>query len=248
MDQFERTRRLLGDGAMDRLSASRVAVFGVGGVGGHAAEALARSGVGAIELFDDDRVSLTNLNRQIVATHATLGRYKADAMAERLRDISPDAEIVAHRMFYMPQNAGEVDLSRFDYVVDAVDTVAAKLELAERATRLGVPVICALGAGNRLDPTRLRVADLYETSGCPLARVMRREARRRGVERLKVVFSSEPAIQPLPPREGAEEGVHAARRAVPASNAFVPAAMGLLLAREVVCDLTRTQRAAEGRP
>lgn len=236
MNPFERTERLLGTAAIARLKAARVAVFGLGGVGGSAAEALARSGVGALELFDDDRVSETNLNRQIVATVETLGQYKADALAARLKSIVPDAEIVPRRMFYLPENADAVDLSRYDYIVDAVDTVAAKLELACRATALGVPIISALGAGNRLDPTKLIVTDLYQTSVCPLARVMRRELRRRGVDRLKVACSTEPPIRPaLPPSGGAPD---APRRDIPGSTAFVPPAMGLVIAAAVVRDLT----------
>lgn len=233
MNQFERAERLLGAEAMARLAAARVAVFGLGGVGGNAAEALARSGVGALELFDNDCVSLTNLNRQLVATHETIGRYKADALAERLRAIAPEAEITPRRMFYLPENADEVDLARFDYIVDAVDTVAAKLELACRATALGVPIISALGAGNRLDPTKLTVTDVFSTSVCPLARVMRRELRRRGIDRLKVACSTEPPTRPAP----AETEPGAPRRDVPGSTAFVPPAMGLVIASAVVRDL-----------
>ena len=235
MNQFERAERLLGAAAMARLAAARVAVFGLGGVGGSAAEALARSGVGALELFDSDRVSLTNLNRQIVATHDTVGRFKVDAMAERLRAIAPQAEITPRRMFYLPENADEVDLSGYDYIVDAIDTVAAKLELACRATALGVPIISALGAGNRLDPTKLIVTDIYQTSVCPLARVMRRELRRRGVARLKVACSTEPPTRPAPAEP--EEGQGQARRDTPGSTAFVPPAMGLVIASAVVRDL-----------
>ena len=238
MNQFARTELLFGTEALERLQNARVAVFGIGGVGGSAAEALARSGVGALELFDDDVVSLTNLNRQVVATRDTLGMPKVDAMAARLRSIVPDAEIVPHRMFYTPENADEVDLSRFDYVVDAVDTVAAKLELAVRATVLGVPIISAMGAGNKLDPTKLVVTDVYKTSVCPLARVMRRELRKRGVSHLKVAYSTEPPVEPkgAPPTE---EGPHAVRRAVPGSAAIVPPAMGLVIAGEVLRELGR---------
>jgi len=233
MNQFSRSTLLLGEAAMERLGRSRVAVFGIGGVGGNAAEALARGGIGALELFDNDTVSLTNLNRQLVATHETLGRYKVDAMAERLKSIVPEAEIVPHRMFYTPENAEEVDLSRFDYIVDAVDTVAAKLELAVRATAGGVPIISAMGAGNKLYPTRLTVTDIYKTSVCPLARVMRRELRRRGIDRLTVAYSTEPPAQARGPL-AAEEGPHASRRSVPGSTSFVPPAMGLVIAGEVI--------------
>lgn len=235
MNQFQRTELLLGAAAMEKLAAARVAVFGLGGVGGSAAEALARSGVGALDLFDDDVVSLTNLNRQAVATLDTLGMPKADAMAAKLERIAPEAVITPRRMFYMPENADEVDLSRYDYVVDAVDTVAAKLELAVRATALGVPIISAMGAGNKLDPTQLVVSDIYRTSVCPLARVMRHELRKRGVKRLKVAWSTEPPVEPKgAPDE--EPGAHP-RRSIPGSTAFVPPAMGLVIAGQVVRDL-----------
>ena len=237
MNQFQRTELLLGPEAMARLARARVAVFGLGGVGGNAAEALARSGVGALDLFDDDAVSLTNLNRQVVATHGTLGQGKAEAMARRLASIVPEARIIPRRMFYTPENADEVDLSRYDYVVDAVDTVAAKLELAVRATALGVPIISAMGAGNKLDPTRLTVSDIYKTSVCPLARVMRRELRKRGVKRLKVAWSTEPPAEPV--GQLPEEPSAHPRRSVPGSTAFVPPAMGLVIAAEVVRDLAR---------
>ncbi len=229
MDQFSRERMLLGEDGIERLRAARVAVFGIGGVGGSAVEALARSGVGAIDLFDGDRVALTNLNRQIIATYSTLGRYKVDVALERVRSINPEARVGAYRMFYLPENADGIDLSRYGYVIDAVDTVAAKLELAARCDRLGVPEICALGAGNKLDPTRFCVADIYETSVDPLARVMRRELRRRGVERLKVVYSTEPPRAP----EG-DAGEDSARRATPGSVAFVPPVMGYIMAGEVI--------------
>ena len=239
-DPFSRTRLLLGDEGMARLAAARVAVFGLGGVGGSAAEALARSGVGALDLFDDDAVSLTNLNRQAVATVDTLGMAKVDAMAARIAAVAPGARVERHRMFYMPENAGEVDLSVYDYVVDAVDTVAAKLELAVRATALGVPIISAMGAGNKLDPTRLVISDIYKTSVCPLARVMRRELRKRGVKRLKVAWSTEPPAATLGAL--AEEDTLHPRRSIPGSTAFVPPAMGLAIAAEVV----RTLAGLEG--
>jgi len=239
-DPFSRTRLLLGDEGMARLAAARVAVFGLGGVGGSAAEALARSGVGALDLFDDDAVSLTNLNRQAVATADTLGLAKVDAMAARIAAVAPNARVERHRMFYVPENAGEVDLSVYDYVVDAVDTVAAKLELAVRATALGVPVISAMGAGNKLDPTKLVISDIYKTSVCPLARVMRRELRKRGVRRLKAAWSTEPPAAVLGTL--AEENVAHPRRSTPGSTAFVPPAMGLAIAAEVV----RTLAGLEG--
>ena len=228
MNQFERTQILLGEEAMARLAAARVALFGVGGVGGYVAEALCRSGVGAIDLYDDDRVSFTNLNRQIIATHRTIGQYKADVAAERLASINPDIRVRAVKMFYVPENADEVDLGQYDYIVDAIDTVAAKIELAVRAEALHVPIISAMGAGNKLDPTRFRVADVYETSVCPLARVMRRELKRRGVKKLRVVYSTEEPVRPL---EAVSDG---ARRSVPGSTAFVPPAVGLIIAGEVV--------------
>ncbi len=237
MHPFQRTARLLGSEAMEKLASSRVALFGAGGVGGSAAEALVRSGIGAIDLFDDDRVALTNLNRQVIALHSTIGRYKVDVLAERLLDINPSLSVGAHRLFYMPDTAEGVDLSRYQYIVDAIDTVTAKLELITRAHALGVPIICALGAGNKLDPTRLRVADITETSVCPLARVIRREVRKRGIEHLKVVYSTEPAINPAQDAPELDEP-HAARRSIPGSTAFVPPAMGLIIASQVVCDLT----------
>lgn len=233
MDQFARTRLLLGEAGIARLKAARVAAFGIGGVGGHAVEALVRSGLGAIDLFDDDRVCLSNLNRQLIATRRTIGMHKVDAMAERMREINPDVQVGAHRMFYVPDVADEVDLSRYDYVIDAVDTVTAKLELAARCYRLGVPIISAMGAGNKLDPTRFRVADVFETSIDPLARVMRRELRRRGIPRLKVVYSTE---EPMKPLDGGETG--SARRVIPGSTAFVPSVVGMIIAAEIVKELS----------
>ncbi len=237
MDSFSRTELLVGREAMERLRRCRVAVFGIGGVGGSAAEALARCGVGAIDLFDSDRVSLTNLNRQVIALHSTLGRLKVDVMAERLLDIHPDLRVEKHALFYLPENADTVDLTPFDYVVDAVDTVAAKLELIQRCQRLGVPILSAMGAGNRLDPGRLKIGDVYETSVCRLARVMRRELRKRGVTRLTVAYSTEEPLEIPPERAAAlaEEGN--TRRAVPGSVAFVPPAMGMLMASRVIRDL-----------
>ncbi len=232
MNQFSRSEPLLGAEGMARLAAARVALFGVGGVGGAVAEALCRSGIGALDLYDNDRVSLTNLNRQVIATHDTLGLYKVDAAAARLTAINPALRVRGFRMFYMPDNADGVDLRQYDYVVDAVDTVAAKLELAVRAQALDVPLISAMGAGNKLDPSQFRVADVYETSVCPLARVMRRELKKRGVRRLKVVYSTEPPI-------AATVGDDPARRAAPGSVSFVPPAMGLVIAGEVVRCIAR---------
>lgn len=225
---------------MERLYRSRVAVFGIGGVGGHAAEALARSGVGAIDLFDDDEVCLTNLNRQLVSAHSTLGRKKADAMRERILDIAPECRVTVHPMFYLPENADTVDLTVYDYVIDAIDTVSAKIELAVRCDRLGVPLVSSMGAGNKLDPTAFEVSDLFKTSVDPLARVMRRELKARGVRKLRVVYSKEPPLTP----EGESSGgtldsarTGGSRRSTPGSCAFVPPVVGLILAGEVIKNL-----------
>ena len=235
-DQFERTRLLLGSGAMERLRRAHVIVFGVGGVGGYAVEALARSGVGALTLVDNDKVSVTNLNRQILALHSTLGKYKVDAAAERIADIAPDCRVTALRLFYLPDTADRFDFRDYDYIVDAIDTVSGKLMLAERAQEAGVPIISSMGAGNKLDPTAFEVADIYETSVCPLARIMRKELRKRGVERLKVVYSREEPLRPLEqPSEPPDP--ERGRRDTPGSVAFVPSAAGLILAGEVVRDL-----------
>ena len=236
MDQFSRTRRLIGDAGLAALGRAHVALFGLGGVGGQVAETLIRCGVGALDFFDGDVVTLTNLNRQLIATHDTLGMAKVDAMRARLASIAPEARLRGERLFYTPQNADSVDLSVYDYIVDAVDTVAAKLTLAERAQALGVPIISAMGAGNRLDPTRIVITDIYATRDCPLARVMRRELRRRGVKSLKVACSTEPPIPPKsPPEEPQAPG--APRRDTPASAPLVPPAMGIAIAWQVVRDL-----------
>ena len=232
-DRFERTRRLLGAEAMDKLARSRVAVFGLGGVGGFAVEALARSGVGALDLIDSDTVALSNLNRQILATEDTVGMDKTAAAAARVASINPGCRVRERKLFYLPGET-PLDLSEYDYVVDAVDTVTAKLGLALAAREAGVPIISAMGTGNKLDPTKLRVSDICETSVCPLARVMRRELKKRGVERLKVVWSPEEPRVPAPTEETPPRG----RRAIPGTAAFVPAAAGLILAAEVVKDLT----------
>ena len=233
MNQFSRTELLIGPEAMEKLHRSRVAVFGVGGVGGYVVEALARSGVGTLDLIDNDVVSLTNLNRQIIATHATLGMRKVDAAAERVHDICPEIQVNRHACFFLPENADSFDFTQYDYVVDAVDTVSAKVEIVLRAQAAGVPVISSMGAGNKLDPSRFRVADIYQTKVCPLARAMRGLLKRKGVKKLKVVYSEEEAITPLGEAEDALEG----KRATPGSMAFVPAAAGLILAGEVVRDL-----------
>jgi len=233
MEPFTRTELLLGSKVMERLRASRVAVFGIGGVGSYAAEGLARSGIGALDLFDSDTVSVSNLNRQLVALHSTVGRLKTEVMAERIREINPACAVSAHTVFYSADTADSVKLSAFDYLVDAIDTVSSKLELIERAVRAGVPVISAMGAGNKLDPTRFEVADISETSVCPLARVVRKELRARGIERLKVVYSREPPLHPS--TEGERRGT--AGRPAPGSISFVPSVAGLILAGEVVKDL-----------
>ena len=229
-DQFSRTRALLGQAAIDRLARSSVAIFGIGGVGGYAVEALARSGVGHLALFDPDKVCITNLNRQIVATHKTVGAYKVDVMAERILDINPAAKVKPHRIFYGPEVADAFDFAGYDYIVDAVDTVTAKLELAARAAEAGTPIISAMGAANKLDPTAFRVMDLFETENDALARVMRKELRKRGITALRVVCSEEVARAQLEPIDP----TGSARRQIPASNAFVPGTAGLILAGEVV--------------
>ncbi len=240
---FIRTRMLIGDGALDRLRAARVAVFGVGGVGGFCVEALARAGVGTLHLYDDDTVSESNLNRQIVALHSTLGQRKVQVMANRVLDINPDCQVRAIPMFYLPENADEVDLSQYDYVIDCIDTVAAKLELVSRCTALQIPIISAMGTGNKLDPTAFVVTDLSKTEGCPLARVMRKELRKRGITHLKVVYSKEDPLSPMQPiayeaPAGADTRPgSSARRATPGSISFVPGAAGLVLASAVLRDL-----------
>ncbi|MDD6212436.1 MAG: tRNA threonylcarbamoyladenosine dehydratase [Clostridiales bacterium] len=238
---FSRTERLLGTENMKRLSEARVAVFGIGGVGGHVVEALARSGVGALDLIDNDTVSLSNLNRQIIATRKTLGQYKVDAARERILDINPDVKVRTCRTFYMPETAEEFDFSQYDYVVDAIDTVTGKIQLIVQANACGVPVISSMGAGNKLDPTLFQVADIYQTSVCPLARVMRRELKKRGIRSLKVVYSREEAMTPLSLEEDSgeeSENGMSSRRQTPGSTAFVPAVAGLILAGEVIKDLT----------
>ena len=246
MNQFSRTQLLFGLEAMKRLSECRVAVFGIGGVGGYAVEALVRSGIGALDLIDDDRVCLTNLNRQLHATRKTVGKYKVDIAEERVHEINPDCRVITHKTFFMPATQEEFDFSQYDYVVDAIDTVKGKLALVEQANAAHTPIICSMGAGNKLDPTAFRVADIYRTSVCPLARVMRTECRKRGIRHLKVVYSTEQPIRPLedpsiscrshcicPP--GARKCT--VRRDIPGSTAFVPSVVGLIIAGEVVRDL-----------
>lgn len=250
LNQFSRTQLLLGPEAMRKLSESRVAVFGIGGVGGYAVEALARSGIGALDLIDDDRVCLTNLNRQLYATRKTVGQYKVDVAEARVLEIWPDCRVTTHKTFYLPENSDAFDFREYDYVVDAIDTVKGKLALVEQARAAGTPIISAMGAGNKLDPTAFRVADIFQTSVCPLARVMRSECRKRGIDHLKVVYSTEPPIRPLedpsiscrtecicPP--GTRKCT--VRRDIPGSTAFVPSVAGLIIAGEVVRDLCGRQ-------
>lgn len=253
LNQFSRTELLFGKEAMDKLANSRVAVFGIGGVGGYVCEALVRSGVGAFDLIDDDKVCLTNLNRQILATRKTVGKYKADVMKERMLDINPDADIRVRKCFFLPENAEEFPFEEYDYVVDAVDTVTAKIELVLKAQQTGVPIISSMGAGNKLDASQFRVADIYKTKVCPLAKVMRRELKKRGVKKLKVVYSEEQPIRPLKdmaiscrahcicPQDAERKCTQ--RRDIPGSTAFVPATAGLIIAGEVVKDLTLQERA-----
>ena len=246
LDPFSRTRLLLGPEAMEKLRQSRVAVFGVGGVGGYAVEALARSGIGALDLIDHDRVSLTNLNRQLHATLETIGQYKVDAAAARIKSINPACRVRPHPVFYLPETRDLFDFTQYDYVVDAIDTVKGKLALAEAAQAAGTPIISSMGAGNKLDPTAFRVADIYQTSVCPLARIMRTECRKRGIKKLKVVYSRELPVRPageIP----ADDRMGSSRRDIPGSTAFVPAAAGLIIAGEVVKDLCAAARkTAEG--
>lgn len=245
--QFSRTELLFGKEAMEKLSNARVAVFGIGGVGGHALEALVRSGVGTVDIIDNDTVCLSNLNRQLIATHKTIGQYKVDAAQQRMEEINPDVVIHKHRTFFLPETADQFDFAQYDYIVDAIDTVTGKLELAVRAKQAGVPIISSMGAGNKVDPTAFEVADIYETSVCPLAKVMRRELKKRGIDKLKVVYSREPArtlIEAENVEETGEEngksgvqtfcGEHVRRRQIPGSNAFVPSVAGLIMAGEVI--------------
>lgn len=237
LEQFARTELLLGRAALDKLRQSHVAVFGIGGVGGYTVEALARSGVGHFTLVDSDTVSITNLNRQIIALQETVGQYKVDVMAERIHSINPDAVIEEHKCFFLPENQEQFDFSKYDYVVDAVDTVAAKIAIVMQAKEAGVPVISSMGAGNKMNPAMFEVADIYKTSVCPLARVMRQAMKKRNVKHLKVVYSKELPLKPAPEMAVAcaEEGVQ--KRSLPGSIAFTPSVAGLILASEVVKDL-----------
>ena len=255
LNQFSRSQLLLGQDNMDLYAQAKVAVFGIGGVGGYAVEALARTGIGSFVLVDDDRVCLTNINRQILATRKSVGKYKADVMAERILEINPKAQVEVRKCFYLPENAGEFDFTEYSYVIDAVDTVTAKIEIILQAQKCGVPVISCMGAGNKLDPTKFEVTDIYKTEMCPLARVMRRELKKRGVKKLKVVYSKEKPIRPLedmsiscrthcicPP--GTQRKC-TDRRDIPGSVAFVPSVAGLIAAGEVIKDLSKFPTASD---
>lgn len=255
LNQFSRTELLLGKSATEHLAKCRVAVFGIGGVGGYACEALARSGVGAFDLIDDDRICLTNINRQIIATRKTVGKYKADVMKERILEINPTADVATHKCFFLPENASDFPFAEYDYVIDAVDTVTAKIELVVQCQKNGVPIISSMGAGNKLDASAFRVADIYETRVDPLARVMRQGLKKRGIKKLKVVYSEEKPIRPIedmaiscrtncicPP--GTQR--HCTdRRDIPGSVAFVPSVAGLIIAGEVIKELANTERKEE---
>jgi tRNA threonylcarbamoyladenosine dehydratase len=248
LNQFSRSQLLFGKEAMEKLAKSRVAIFGIGGVGGNAVEALVRSGVQTFDIFDDDRICLTNLNRQIIATRKTIGKYKVDVMKERILDINPKCIVNTHKTFFLPDNSMDVDFTQFDYVIDCVDTVSAKIELVLKAQEANVPIISAMGAGNKMDPTKFVVTDIYKTSLCPLARVMRQELRKRGVKKLKVVYSTEKPMKPINDTASScktncicpkdTQRTCLIRREIPGSNAFVPSVCGLIAAGEVLKDLT----------
>lgn len=247
LNQFSRTQLIFGKEAMEKLAHSRVAVFGIGGVGGYTVEALARSGIGTLDLIDDDKVCLTNMNRQIYATRKTVGKYKVDVAKERILDINPEAVVNCHQTFYMPDTKDQFDFSQYDYVVDAIDTVTGKIELVLQAQKAGTPIMSSMGAGNKVNPEMFEVADIYDTSVCPLAKVMRRELKKRNVKRLKVVYSKE---KPIRPEEDLEiscrtncicppgtDRTCTVRREIPGSNAFVPSVAGLIIAGEVIKDI-----------
>ena len=248
LNQFSRTELLYGKDAMEKLAQARVAVFGVGGVGGYTVEALIRSGIGAIDLIDDDKVFLTNINRQIYATRKTVGKYKVDVAAERIAEINPDAVVRTYKTFYMPETSSQFDFTQYDYIVDAIDTVKGKIELVMNAAKAGTPIISSMGAGNKIDPSAFEVSDIFKTSVCPLARVMRAELKKRGIKKLKVVYSKEKPIAPVddmaiscrtncicPPGTARK---CTQRRQVPGSTAFVPSVVGLIIAGEIINDLT----------
>lgn len=247
LNQFSRTELIFGAEAMQKLASARVAVFGIGGVGGYAVEALARSGIGALDLIDDDKVCLTNINRQIIATRKTVGKYKVDVAKERINDINPDCTVTTYKTFYMPETSKDFDFLKYDYVIDAIDTVTGKIELVVNADKCKTPIICSMGAGNKIDPAAFEVADIYKTSVCPLAKVMRYELRRRGIKKLKVVYSKE---QPIKPKDDMSISCRehcicppgtarkcTQRRDIPGSTAFVPSVVGLIIAGEVIKDI-----------
>ena len=236
IEQFSRTQLLLGEEAMDKLRNARVAVFGIGGVGGYTVEALARCGVGQLDLIDSDTVSVSNINRQILATHSTVGRLKVDVAKDRILDINPGCVVRTYPCFYLPDTADQFDFTQYDYIVDCIDTVTGKLQLVERAAAVNTPIICSMGTGNKLDPAAFQVADISKTSMCPLARIMRKELKKRGINHLKVVYSQEEALTPV----GAEEEMKlTGKRQIPGSVSFVPGTAGLILAGEVIKDLIK---------
>ena len=236
IEQFSRTQILLGEEAMEKLCKARVAVFGIGGVGGYTVEALARCGVGALDLIDSDTVSVSNINRQILATHSTVGRLKVDVAKDRVRDINPNCNVRTYPIFYLPDTASQFDFTRYDYIVDCIDTVTGKLQLVERAVEAGTPIICSMGTGNKLDPSAFQAADISKTSMCPLARIMRKELKKRGINHLKVVYSQEEALAPAVDEE---ELKRTGKRQIPGSVSFVPGTAGLILAGEVIKDLIK---------
>ncbi len=244
LNQFSRTELLLGKEAISKLSKSRVAVFGIGGVGGYAVEALARSGVGTLDLIDNDKICMTNLNRQIIALHSTLGKYKVDVAKDRVLDICPDIKVNTHKCFFMPDTTDDFDFSEYDYVIDAIDTVSGKLEIIKRAKLAGTPVISAMGAGNKLDPTAFQVADIFDTRVCPLAKVMRYELKKAGIKDVKVVYSEEKPTRPINNTRASNNNLNksdTSHKEIPGSNAFVPSAAGLIIAGEVIKDLVGYQ-------
>ncbi|MCM1364466.1 MAG: tRNA threonylcarbamoyladenosine dehydratase [Faecalibacterium sp.] len=236
LNQFSRTELLFGKDKMEKLFSARVAVFGIGGVGGYVVEALARSGIGALDLIDNDTVCLTNINRQIIATHKTIGQYKVDVAENRIHEINPDVTVRKYKTFFTPETENQFDFSEYDYVVDAIDTVSGKIALVMNAQKAGTPIISCMGAGNKMDPTQFEVTDIYKTSVCPLAKVMRTELKKRGIRKLKVVYSKEPAITPHYDESSETKGT--ANRPAPGSNAFVPSVAGLIIAGEVIKELT----------
>ncbi len=237
-EMFSRTKLIYGEKAMDRLAKCRVAVFGVGGVGGYVVEALARSGIGALDIIDNDKVALSNINRQIIATTKTIGMYKVDAAKERIKDISPDCEVRTYKTFFLSDTQDQFDFKEYDYVVDAIDTVTGKLTIIENAKKADVPVISSMGAGNKVNPSAFEVADLYKTSVCPLAKVMRKECKKRGIDSLKVVYSKEPPMEPINDYIDSSE-MAPGRRSIPGSTAFAPSVAGLIIAGEIVNDLCK---------